>query len=151
MRESKTTTIGAYEYTVYQLGAIDGRRILTKLAKVAGPAFAGLKPGQANDFFGKLLDALDVELVDALCDKFAEFTEVQLDAEHKPFLKGKFDDHFAGKYGEMLSWLVFCLEVNFSNFFQELGLKVPSKAEIAAKAKDQESDSPKTSTGGSGA
>jgi len=50
-------------------------------------------------------------------DELAKATVVVLDAEREPQLDRIFDDHFAGRYDQMLQWFAFALEVNFRSYF----------------------------------
>jgi hypothetical protein len=62
-----------------------------------------------------------------VCNIFADSTDVVIHddkGKREPQLSKIFDLHFAGKYDEMLAWLIFCVEVNFGSFFD--GLKTRS-------------------------
>jgi len=130
--ESKEKRIGSVTYRVTQLPAKRGRAMLVRFVKLAGPgagAFVGglgrnhggsfdgsLALGIAeglHDFSGRLND----DDLDAICEEFAKYTVVVKSREIELRLSDVFDDHFAGKYDEMLSWLRYCSEVNFASFF----------------------------------
>ena len=44
--------------------------------------------------------------------------DVVLEDLKMPRLDGVFDEHFAGRYMEMVQWLAFCVQVNFQGFFK---------------------------------
>jgi hypothetical protein len=148
--------IGDHKYTVTQLNAVTGRKALLRLTKIMGPVITeGFKGGQMAGYAAVAQSLTETEL-DYFCDLFAGQTTVlggdyvddgaQLDAI--------FGEHFADRYFEMFEWLTFALEVNFGSFFLGLAKKF---AEALKKAKDVQkdvsaiaSDSPSTSTSGSG-
>jgi len=132
VRESREKTIGGTCYRVLQLGAKDGRSMLVQLTKLLGPALAnglsGLGESKATEVESAMASALGNALHDlalrlddrevaAILDKLALSTELVLGADHVPRLDKVFDDHFAGKYDELLQWAAFALEVNFGSFF----------------------------------
>ena len=124
MRETQTKVIGGVPYTVRQLGAITGRKVLAR------------GPNMRN---------LDDATMDFICDAFAQSTTIPLAIEASKAssvaikLSDVFDDHFAGKYADMMTWLAFCMELNFGDVF--------TKPEDPGK---ERSDSPETSAGKSG-
>lgn len=124
MIESKTKTIGNHDYRVTQLGALKGRKVLTRLFKVIGPVVAAAVSGGQN--LAHALDGVDEDTVEYLCDAFAARTEVDGVALDKVF-----EIHFAGNYAEMVKWLAFCVEFNFASFLDEF-----------KKAQKQEASSP---------
>lgn len=130
--ESKERRIGGTLYRVTQLPAKRGRALLVRYVRLFGPgagsfvgglgrtpngAFdAALTQGIAmglHDFCERLTDA---ELAH-VCDEFAAFTVVVESREIERRLSDIFDDHFAGKYDDMLAWIRFASEVNFASFF----------------------------------
>lgn len=146
--------IGSYTYTVTQLDALRGRRAAVRLGNVlgiAGSAVTGESPAEdvGATFLsavGKILERLTEEQFDYFCDLFAEQTAVSgPDYKGQPQLSEVFATHFADRYGDMIQWFAFCLEVNFRSFIG--GLR-PLFARLAAASA---SSSPKASTGGTGA
>ena len=131
--EQREKRIGAHTYRVTQLGAKAGRNVLVRLVKLGGPGVGALvggigrggKEGTADSALalgvGDALHALSLRLredeVGALMDEFALHTVVVKPADIELRLSDIFDDHFAGRYDEMLAWTRFCMEVNFSSFF----------------------------------
>ncbi len=114
-RQAVIKTIGGIEFSIYPLGAMTGRKVLTRLIRMAGPAMG--KDTSLADLFAGIKE----EDIEYLCDIFAQVTMVTLSPEKKPDLKAVFDNVFAGRYEVMVEWLKACLEVNFSSFFQNLG------------------------------
>lgn len=130
--QAQTRVIEGKEYSVTPLGAVTGRKVLTRLLKIVGPAI-----DKAS--IGDLVANLQESDIDYFCDLFAKSTRVTTGTDKnnmpvQPLLSdnGLFDLHFAGNYGAMVLWLKFCLEVNFSSFFQSLGSVLGS---VASKPK----------------
>lgn len=121
--ETKTKRIGAHEYRVTVLDAISGRGLFVRLAKIAGPAFLNFdgKNLEASfpKVFGAVASSLTEEDLTVFCDVLGRSTEVAGGdySQRSPNLADVFALHFAGKYPEMLQWLIFALEVNFGSFF----------------------------------
>ena len=120
--KTESKIIGGLEYKVSQLGAIKGRTAFLRLVKALGPVVGGLvdpkgAPRQSldlADMFGKLA-LTDADLT-YFCDIFSEKTFV-VKGSQMPRLDNVFDDHFAGRYLDMVQWLAFCVQVNFADFF----------------------------------
>jgi len=72
-----------------------------------------------------ILGALDEKDLLFLTDTFAALTLVTMPDGKQPILKNVFDTHFEKKYGAMMMWLMFCVEVNFSELFQTLEAELP--------------------------
>ena len=83
-----------------------------------GPASAAAEKGD-EAALAAILSSLNESDVTYLCDVFASVTAVTGGkyGEKQPQLDSVFATHFAGNYGEMIGWLVFCVKVNFSSFF----------------------------------
>ncbi len=123
----KKRTIDGVEYEVTQLGAKEGRALFVRISKMAGPVLgelAKLNMSRVMDSdisqIGPALDALtrnvSEEDLDVLCSKFAERSAYR-DGKDWPELDRHFDEHFAGAYLRMIKWLLFCIEVNYADFF----------------------------------
>lgn len=125
MIASEEKVIGEYTYTVTRLDAVTGIDVLTKLVNVVGPAF------QDDEFaaFCKSLSGADLKY---FISKFAAGTTVHggdIQPDKAPSLLDIWPIHFAGEYGRMTEWLVFCLRLNFSSFFAGgLGRKLLAEA-----------------------
>jgi hypothetical protein len=165
--ETDDFTIGEDTYRVSQLGAKRGRKALVRLVKAAGPVLgaAAAHAGDLGEIKG--LGDIKVELigraiseftnqlseadVDHFCDLFAPLTLVKVpdtDDDWVPLDKS-FDQHFAGRYGQMLEWLWTCIRFNFLGFTSALG---SGKAErmLETMMAAFKSTSPRTSTSSSG-
>lgn len=130
MLESRERRIGSTTYRVTQLPAKLGRSMLVRFVRLVGPgagsfvgglgragAFdAGIAQGIAEGLHD-LCRRLNDDDVNAICDELAKYTVVVQSRDIELRLSDIFDDHFAGKYDQMLAWLRFCLEVNFASFF----------------------------------
>lgn len=117
--KTEEKVIGAYTYKVTQLDAITGRRAFTRMMKVVGPALGGSSEG-LETFFSSLAE----DDMDHFCNLFAKMTTVSggdLREGAEPQLSDVFMYHFAGRYLEMVEWLVFAFKVNFASFFAGAG------------------------------
>lgn len=126
-------TIGATTYTITQLGAKQGRSVMVRLFRILGPAAAGLTSGEDIEArLGNALTALarsaSEDDFNALCDTFAAATKIRKTTETNAGpghidvpLTPDFDNHFAGRYAELLQWFGACIEVNFASFFDGAG------------------------------
>lgn len=129
--------IGTATYIVTQFGGLKGRSVLFRLSKIIGPIVAGGIAGgkDATDIERAMLQMVGSGIAGYvehakeedfiyLCETFAAITKVEQRLESGESIKVQlgdvFDSHFAGKYGEMLLWLAFAVEVNFANFLGEI-------------------------------
>jgi len=129
--KSEERTIGEYIYTINQLPAPKGMALLTRLYKLAGPTIAQVLGAQDADKLRELTlahvahgivelaDRISEEDLERLYDTFA----AQCTYRTADGSGGKMVDviarneHFAGRYDDYFKWLVACLEVNYSSFF----------------------------------
>lgn len=137
--EAKERRIGAHQYRITQLPAKRGRAMLVRFVRLFGPgagAFVGgLGRGKAGfdsalgvgiaDALMDLCTRMNDEDVAAICDEFSQYTMVVQSRDVELQLSKVFDDHFAGRYDEMLAWLRACCEVNFASFFGASGGGAP--------------------------
>lgn len=129
-KKNKEKRIGEVNYRVTQFGALKGRQILVRLFAFLGPAASGyLKGGLSEEGIAAALTGLSAAVTpegfDVLCDEFASCTEVVEQSTVGPIatpLKAQFDDHFAGRYLEMVLWFAFAVHVNFADFLDVRGL-----------------------------
>jgi hypothetical protein len=130
MLETVTKEIEGTTYEVRQLDAVKGRKVFVRFAKLIAPALAEIQ-GQKdpNAALGRVVSTfaagIDEETLDYFCDAFAPTTCI-VEGAKKPELSKVFALHFAGKYFELVQWLVFCFEVNFGSFFHKLGPSLAS-------------------------
>ncbi len=137
MLKTEERLIGRYVYRVSQLGFTAGRQMLVRLTKALGPVLARMLEG-ASLATGKLsvsgmstasvagaLYELAERLTEAdleyACAVFGMQTVVVIDGRTPQLDKAFQELHFAGAYDEMIKWLGFCLEVNYSGFTSALG------------------------------
>ncbi len=144
MRETKSSIIGKYKYSVTQLGATDSRKVLMRITKVFGSGMGAKEP------IPRMLAALNDDDVQFLCDTFSAVTCVQMNEKQAPQLNTIYEEHFAGNIMGQLKWLAFCVEVNFGDFLAEIGLTMDALSQAADKAKANLLTSPKEQTGQSG-
>ncbi len=143
MLKTETRLIGEYEYEVTQLDAVRARRVFLKLSQLVAPVFAevaaaratsdGKDEGQTQAAFitaiAKLSNSMTPEDLDFFCDQFASSTCVVMSDDGGKRRAPKLTEiqklHFIGeRFTDQFAWLAFCLEVNFSSFFQRLGLRL---------------------------
>lgn len=142
--------IGDYTYRVTQLDAIEGSRVFVRFTKTFGPALSSLNTDDFESTVGSLIagftSRLEEKDFEHYCRLFAKLTEVEggdLEDGASPQLSDIFAVHFAGRYLELVRWLIFCFEVNFRGFFDGAG-------DLLRKATASASKSPKASTSSSG-
>jgi len=167
--EKKKLGSRGYTYAVRQFGAKQGGRVLVRLGKLLGkPIGDAVSAAESLDTetIGRLItglaEALSETEYDFFVDAFAEHTEVSggeyQDKSIPLGAEGVFDLHFAGAYVELVEWLRFAVEVNYSSFFSGLGSEAKDLAAALRVSKPAErgsspSPSPNTyeTTGRSGA
>jgi hypothetical protein len=141
VRETKETTIDGTKYRVTQLGALAASRVMLRLGNA-------IKRSQSENVSAELLTDDEWEFCRSA---FADSTSFDLAIQAKAgtvkqALSDHFDEHFAGKPGQMLQWFAFALKANFGDFLAEIGTLL---AEVGA-AKPNPSSSPKASIPRSG-
>lgn len=143
MLAQKSKSIGGYTYKVTTLPATVGSSVLTKTFNSVGPAFKSADGLGGLETIGSLFEHLKEDTVRFLCDTFSAQTIVTGGdyGSKEPMLSDVFDVHFAGKYQDLLQWLLFCFEVNFSGFFAGLGQTIGQSLPLATKT--HKSKSPK--------
>lgn len=160
--EVRERRIGSHTYRVTQFGAKQGRALFVRILKLAGPslsaALSSIAQGKPGAFeaviavglsqgFYEFAARITEDEVGSVLDDCAKHTVVVI-GEKEPRLSDIFDQHFAGRYDEMLSWAAFVLECNYGSFFvgsNGAGLLSRFRAVLSA------SPSPSTSTGTSNA
>lgn len=134
MIKDETKTIGerGYSYTVQQFGAREGGRMLVRLGKLLGkPVGDAVSAGESLQLetvgrvISGLADSITEQDFDQLVDAFSKRTKVtggEYGSKTIPLsTEGVLDLHFAGAYGELVSWLMFAIEVNYADFLSGLG------------------------------
>lgn len=147
------STSDGTRYRVTMFGAKKGQALLLRVTRVIAPALGRMADGAtpiAGDIdvlvgaaIDKLCDGLSEAMLSEVTAAFEEKTEFSVDGDKWVPLRGKYDDHFAGRYSQMTEWLKGCFEVNYADFFGVFrGL---ATAFLASKTKDPRSSSPKAS------
>lgn len=167
-QEVRELELGGYTYRVTQLGARKAAEVLERLVKLVAPGTRGFADSvavaQTLDALAMMglpaavatvLDELKVGTTMEVAEIFAPFTNVREDERTDgpgPRLDKVFDQHFAGKLSHLYRWLVFCVEVNYSDFFDESGPMAPVLEKIkglfrSRSLEPSESESPPGSAG----
>lgn len=133
--ETRDTTIGATTYRVAHLPTKKGQALLVRIVKLLGPgvgSFVGGLARPADEFDSAMAQGvgealydlaarLNAQEVEIVLEEFAKHTFVILTApdgqEITPRLSDVYDDHFAGRYDDLIKWAKFCFEVNYRSFF----------------------------------
>lgn len=127
MTASQTRTIGAHAYEVMPLPAGTSLRVMTRVLKMAAPAFAEVASlrdaaSAVETMISAGLSELDEETVLFVCAEFAKVTKiVEGDGERKLPLSTIFDEHFRGRVGDLFAWLRFAAEVTYGPLGGALG------------------------------
>jgi hypothetical protein len=123
---SKSKQIGEHTFTVTQLPARQGAEGLRRLGARVSPLVASLAKevssgGDPNSaILGGLagvVTSLSEQDLSYYIEIFGDSSTVTME-KGAPKVKAVFDILFAGKYEDMLEFLLFAFEVNYSGFFQ---------------------------------
>lgn len=126
MREPVKKTISGVTFEVTPLGHAQGRRGFVRLAKVLGPALAagaGAR-GKGTEDMSRALEGLAERLSDEDLEWFSEAfggaTRFSTDDPKKwPYLtEANRESLFQGRIVLFFEWLLFALEVNYSDFLE---------------------------------
>lgn len=134
MIETKEFSVGGYQYKITQFGAKKGQSLLLVCAKIIGGSVGEVAATNSGDVaLGKALqrifDGLSEATFAKTCEDFAEVCYFSEDGEKWIKLSSQYNDHFAGRYKELLQWLEGCFQANFGSFLEELkgAVGVPAK------------------------
>lgn len=129
-RRTKELTIGEHQYRLTQLGALAGRKLWLELVqaltspleKLAAAGNAKVDDAMLISALGALVNGLDEATLERLCEAFGKSCQVRVaddrGGERWPDLVGPvFDDHFAGDYVGLSTWLGECILFNFLESF----------------------------------
>ena len=121
MLSPKDKVINGRTYSVTPLSAVKGRSLLVKLGPTLAAGMAALASKDVTAAT-KIFETLDENLLTYVCDTLAPSTQVTVDGRTDPLNKtGLQDQLFQANYLEMFQWILFCLEVNYSDFLRGLG------------------------------
>lgn len=142
MRRTIKIEISGTSYELQQVKARVGGQILLHLGKMIGP----LSKGDFDDLF----DSLSGASFEYIAQAFAANTVQKMKLETGATIEVDFDldEEFAGKYGDLITWIRAHFDLNFENFFSDLQKHVPK--DLLKKA-GLKSTQPSGSTGESGA
>lgn len=125
--ETKTKTIGDYEYRVTQLTTGPGLQLTARVMNILGPGLAnaagasGGTGARAAALFGAIVASPQLgDHLEWLSKLLAPTTQVWTPDGKSFTLSSGYDAHFAGRYAQLLEWLLFAIEVNCGSFFAEL-------------------------------
>ncbi len=128
MREVKSKEINGVTFEVTQLGFKSGRAVFMRVSKLIGPSLAALAHGAPSlktvtseallTALSKALMTVNDDDLEYLASQFGETTRFHKgDPSKSPFLKAdNREELFSGNLVLFFQWLMFCLEVNFSDF-----------------------------------
>ncbi len=134
-REPVEKLIGEHNYRVRPMPpskVISSSKVLAKMllptiAKVAEKAQGGddvldqeVGLRHLGDAASLLVQSLDDPKLDELIKELARYSEVEVSPDKWPQLSVVFEDHFLGRTGEMMEWIVFAVTTQFSDFFEGL-------------------------------
>jgi hypothetical protein len=124
-REAVQFEVDGVTYTLTQFGAKKGQTLLLTCAKIVGPALgkaasSGYGDVQLGGMLEELFDGLDEPTMERICADFSEACLFDANGKTGLPLKAHYDDHFAGRYLQMLQWLRECFKVNYGDFLNGL-------------------------------
>lgn len=143
--ENQKKEIGGVVYKVAPLTTKTSLRVLTRVLKMAAPAFGDVASLQAaaraatsslGRVFAGLADGLDEDTFTDLCETFAEVTEADLGGKKLLALKGgQWDEHFRGRLLDLFEWVAFAAEVTYGPLYESLRADpAPADAEAPPEA-----------------
>src|ERR1700679_928272 len=130
MRETKTIQVEGAEYTITQLGALKGRKVLLRAVRLVAPVIKSTTDPEA--MIAAVLADIDGADLDFVCDTFASVPcKRQMLQAKMPTMQTvpfNFDEEFAGNYVAMFEWLTEHLKLNFSSFLAGMVAKMATLA-----------------------
>lgn len=123
--EPQRRTIDGVEFEVTPLGHKLARQGFVRLSKIIGPALAAAPTGQDADMqaaLGMLVDRADDSDLEWFGDAFGKASRFSTDGGTRwPFLGApEREALFTGRLMLYFQWLIFALEVNYSDFLDWL-------------------------------
>jgi hypothetical protein len=129
MRETKTRDIGGCTFAIQQLPGMRAAKLFHKLSSALAPAigaaFGKGMDGEVDNLgeAAKLLfDRLPASEFEAVIRELLETATIAREGMTMPLMP-VFDDVMAGKMKDLMGVLVFALEVNYGDFFGDIGAK----------------------------
>lgn len=152
LAQAQTKQIGPCAYEVLPLPAGVSLRALTRVLKMAAPAFADVSSlRDAAGAFGEMLSTglsqLDEDVILYLTAEFSKVTQVLYADGRKVALasagSSSFDEHFRGRLPDLFAWLRFAAEVTYGPLGEALPKLMPGLMQSISPAKP-ESATPET-------
>ena len=157
---SHTRVINGTSYETTTLDAIKGRSVFLRLLKVlGGGASSAAERVQKGSIAAGVsgiagaIERLSDEDLTFFVEAFCPMSTVALSNGNRVPLPDLYAVHFAGKMKEHMAWLLFCVEVNYADFFGDARAQLAEIWEMVMAQilpKESPSSSPTESTGGSG-
>jgi len=116
MKEPQTREINGVTYTCTPLGTTQGLGVTARLVNM----FKGMAPDSAS------LAKLDEKDLLFLCQTFGKLSTLDTGNGKTPLVANVFESHFEANYGELLLWVLFCVEVNFGSLFLAIVSDLPA-------------------------
>ena len=130
----QTKRIGEASYEVLPLATGMSLKVLSRVLKMAAPAFADLKSmaeaaSAVVALLSELAAGLDEDALAFVTAEFAKVTTVSIGDKKLPLggERGIYEEHFRGDIMGLFEWLKFAAEVTYGPLFERL------KAEAAPK------------------
>lgn len=114
MIEQKQVVVCGESFTITQLPATKGIRILKQIGKLAGPAMAGYQEDGLMKALGSLFENMDQIDVESIIKEL-------VNSASKGSMAINFDMEFAGKYDKLFNLVKEILEFNFGSVFTLFG------------------------------
>lgn len=127
MRKTEIVTIGGWEYSIRQMGALEGRKLSILFAQLLGRIIPFVTQTakldtDALEAIGSVLEGIEPAKLEPLWNAYA--AEAVAKSGNKTVIlggeSGGFDDHFAGSFFEMWEFFVAASRVNFGAFLERL-------------------------------
>lgn len=122
MRQPEKRVIDGVHFECTPLGFAASRKAFVRLTKIAGPALASGGGANTAEVFAVLSERVSDEDLEWFADLFGATTRFSHDGDAWPFLKADNREVLfgGGRLGLFFQWLMFALEVNYSDFFEWL-------------------------------
>lgn len=130
MSFAQTRTIGDTQYEVIPLSASASIEVMGRVLGVAGASLrsvASLRDAAAamGTFLAASLDSIEPAELLYLAKEFAKVTNL-VDSANKRPLGPMFDEHFRGRFWDMLAWVRFAAEVTYGPLGEIPGRLTPA-------------------------
>lgn len=145
MRDPETKTIDGIQFRITPLGFNEGRRGFVRLSKLLGPALGAAASAGTKDPEGlagaleRALGGLTDEDLEWFADVMGKATQFSDDGSRWPWLtKDNREALFSGRLMLFFRWLVFALEVNYSDFLDWLKSEIGDGAPAGPASPDSQ-------------